>query len=399
MPLLPAQAPSEGCLFLARTLMNETVELTATLIRCPSLTPDDAGCMNVIENILSPVGFSSEFFDFGKTRNLLMRHGAEGPLLVFLGHTDVVPSGPSDQWRHPPFEATFDEGMLYGRGAADMKSGVAAMVTALRRFVGNHPDHRGSVGLLLTSDEEGDASDGIVRVVQIFKDRGIKIDWCVIGEPSSFDRLGDVIRVGRRGSLNGKLIIQGIQGHVAYPEKALNPIHQVGPLLDDLIAEVWDEGNAFFPPTSLQISNIHSGTGAENVIPGTLELLFNFRFSTAVTDLELKQRFEKLVLNHGIQYQLSWKLSGAPFLTTGKTLIDATQTALQEILGRQARPDTGGGTSDGRFIAPTGSEVVELGPLNESIHKINEHVPISDIEPLSKVYERIMELLLVETTV
>lgn len=376
--------------------MHDTVALTASLIACRSVTPEDAGCMELIAAELSPHGFKTEHLDFGETRNLYMRRGTEGPLLVFLGHTDVVPPGPEADWKHPPFVATIENGMMYGRGAADMKSGVAAMVTALARFATSHPDHSGSIALLMTSDEEGAARDGVVKVVETFKQRGEKIDWCVIGEPSSFDRLGDVIRVGRRGSLNGVLKVEGIQGHVAYPDKADNPIHRLAPALAELAQEVWDEGNEFFPPTSFQVSNITSGTGAENVIPGRLQMLFNFRFSTAVTEEELKRRVAAILDLHQLRYTLEWRLSGAPFLTTGSKLIEATQSALQSVVGQRARPDTGGGTSDGRFIAPTGAEVVELGPLNGSIHKVNEHTPVKDIETLSQIYEAILVKLLIE---
>lgn len=376
--------------------MHDTVALTAALIACQSVTPDDAGCMELIAAELEPCGFKTEHLDFGHTRNLFMRHGTQAPLLVFLGHTDVVPPGPEADWKYPPFEATIDNGMMYGRGAADMKSGVAAMVTALARFSQSHPDHPGSIALLMTSDEEGAAHDGVVKVIDTFKQRGERIDWCVIGEPSSFDRLGDVIRVGRRGSLNGVLRVEGIQGHVAYPEKAENPIHRLAPALAELSQEVWDQGNEFFPPTSFQVSNIRSGTGAENVIPGRLEMLFNFRFSTALTEDDLKRRVASILDRHSLRYTLEWRLSGAPFLTTGSTLIEATQSALEEVVGQRARPDTGGGTSDGRFVAPTGAEVVELGPLNGSIHKINEHTPVKDIETLSKIYEVILCKLLVE---
>lgn len=375
--------------------MHDTVALTAALITCRSVTPDDAGCMELIERELIPCGFVTEHLDFGATRNLFMRHGVESPLLVFLGHTDVVPSGPEADWKYPPFEATIDGDLMYGRGAADMKSGVAAMVTALARFTQSYPDHLGSIALLMTSDEEGSAHDGVVKVVETFKERGEKIDWCVIGEPSSFDRLGDVIRVGRRGSLNGVLKVEGTQGHVAYPDKADNPIHRLAPALAELANEIWDHGNEFFPPTSFQVSNIQSGTGAENVIPGRLEMLFNFRFSTAVTEEELKRRVASILDRHGLRYSLTWRLSGAPFLTTGSKLIEATQSALEEVVGQRARPDTGGGTSDGRFIAPTGAEVVELGPLNGSIHKINEHTPVADIETLSTIYETILTKLMV----
>ncbi len=374
--------------------MNDTLELTCELIRRRSVTPDDAGCMELIAERLLPRGFTLEQLDFGDTRNLYMRHGTEAPLLVFLGHTDVVPSGPEAKWQSPPFEPSIRDGLLYGRGAADMKSGVAAMVTALQRFTHDHPGHRGSVAILMTSDEEGAATDGVVKVIDTLTARGEKIDWCLIGEPSSFDRLGDVIRVGRRGSLCGVLTVHGVQGHVAYPDKAVNPIHRAAPALAALTAEVWDQGNTFFPPTSFQISNIQAGTGAENIIPGSLEVSFNFRFSTAVTEAELKERVHAILDRHGLGYDLAWRLSGAPFLTTGETLIEATQAALEQTLGVRARPDTGGGTSDGRFVAPTGAEVVELGPLNGTIHKIDECIPVEDIDVLSTIYERILINLL-----
>lgn len=374
--------------------MNDTLDLTCELIRRRSVTPDDAGCMELITERLLPLGFTLEHLDFGDTRNLYMRHGTEAPLLVLMGHTDVVPSGPEAKWQSPPFEPTLRAGLLYGRGAADMKSGVAAMVTALQRFIRNHPGHRGSVAILMTSDEEGAATDGVVKVIDTLTARGEKIDWCLIGEPSSFDQLGDVIRVGRRGSLCGVLVVQGVQGHVAYPDKADNPIHRAAPALAELTAEVWDQGNEFFPPTSFQISNIQAGTGAENIIPGSLEVSFNFRFSTAVTEAELKERVHAIFDRHGLRYDLTWRLSGAPFLTTGRELIEATQAAVREILGREARPDTGGGTSDGRFVAPTGAQVVELGPLNGTIHKIDECIPVEDIDVLSTVYERILINLL-----
>lgn len=374
--------------------MSEALNLTRALIRCRSITPDDAGCMELIVQRLQPLGFQCEWLDAGETRNLWMRYGEQAPLLVFLGHTDVVPSGPESNWIHPPFEATIQDGKLYGRGAADMKSGVAAMVAALERFVARHPNHTGSVAILMTSDEEGAATHGIVKVMEIFAERGEKIDWCVIGEPSSFDRLGDVIRVGRRGSLCAVLTVHGIQGHVAYPDKADNPIHRSAPALAELAAEIWDEGNEFFPPTSFQISNIGAGTGAENVIPGRLDVSFNFRFSTALTEDIIKQRVHAILDRHGLHYELAWRLSGAPFLTTQGELIEATQRAIEKITGYQARPDTGGGTSDGRFVAPTGAQVVELGPLNGTIHKVNEHVPVKDIDTLSAIYEQIMIELL-----
>jgi succinyl-diaminopimelate desuccinylase len=374
--------------------MNDTIDLTAALIRRASVTPDDAGCMDLVAARLEPLGFTREQLDFGDTRNLWLRRGEAAPLLVFLGHTDVVPPGPLSDWDTPPFEPVFRDGQLYGRGAADMKSGVAAMTTALARFAAQHPEHRGSVALLLTSDEEGAATHGVVKVIETFQARGEQIEWCVIGEPSSFDRLGDVIRVGRRGSLCGTLTVHGTQGHVAYPDRADNPIHRAAAALADLAAETWDQGNAFFPPTSFQISNIQSGTGAENIIPGRLEALFNFRYSTASTEESLKRRTHDILDRHGLRYQLGWRLSGAPFLTTETGLVEAVQSALEAVLGYRARPDTGGGTSDGRFVAPTGAQVVEFGPLNGTIHKVNEHVAVADIDALSAVYERILENLL-----
>lgn len=374
--------------------MSETLELTLELIRRPSLSPVDAGCMELLAAYLASYGFTCEWLDFGDTRNIFLRHGQGKPLLVFLGHTDVVPAGPLEDWLTPPFEPVIRDGVLYGRGAADMKSGVAAMTTALARFVRRHPDHRGSVAMLMTSDEEAAATHGVVKVVETFEARGDRIDWCLIGEPSSVDRLGDVIRVGRRGSLNGAVTVFGVQGHVAYPDRAENPIHRFAPALAELAAEVWDLGNEFFPPTSFQVSNLRSGTGAENIVPGRLEARFNFRFSTAVTEAGLKQRTEAILDQHGLRYELHWRLSGAPFLTTQPELIEATQSALESVLGRRARPDTGGGTSDGRFVAPTGAQVVELGVLGGSIHKVNEQVIVEDIEALSRVYEEVLVQLL-----
>lgn len=375
--------------------MNETLKLTEALIRRPSVTPDDAGCMELIAARLEPLGFKAEWLNFGATKNLWLRRGDAKPVLLFLGHTDVVPPGPLEDWLSPPFEPTIREGKLYGRGAADMKGGVAAMVTALEAFIPDHQDHRGSIALLLTSDEEGDGKDGVVRVVEALRGRNDVIDWCLVGEPSSFDRLGDTLRVGRRGSLGGVLKVLGVQGHVAYPDKADNPIHRFAPALAELTAEVWDQGNEFFPPTRLQVSNIHGGTGADNVIPGQLEVCFNFRFSTASTEAGLKARVHDILDRHGLRYELTWRLSGAPFLTTQDELSGAVQNALSRVVGQKARPDTGGGTSDGRFIAPTGAQVVELGLLNGSIHKINEHTPVEDLELLSQVYRQVLVELLV----
>lgn len=374
--------------------MSETLDLAIELIRRPSVTPDDAGCMDLIAAKLEPFGFKTEWLNFGDTRNIWSRRGESGPLLAFLGHTDVVPAGPLEDWNSPPFKPEIRDGRLYGRGAADMKSSIAAMTTALKRFVSHHPDHKGSIALLLTSDEEGAATNGVVKVVETLQKRDEKIDWCLIGEPSSFAALGDVIRIGRRGSLCGVLRVFGVQGHVAYPEKAENPIHRFAPALSELTREVWDQGNEYFPPTSFQVSNIQAGTGAENVIPGRLEVLFNFRFSTALTEDRIKQRVHAILDKHGLRYELNWRLSGAPFLTTEPELIDAVQEALETVLKQRARTDTGGGTSDGRFVAPTGAQVVELGPVNGSIHKVNEHVSIEDIDKLSTVYEQILVHLL-----
>jgi succinyl-diaminopimelate desuccinylase len=374
--------------------MNDTLTLTQELIRRHSVTPDDAGCMDLIAARLEPFGFKAEWLNFGDTKNLWLRRGDAAPLFVFLGHTDVVPTGPVENWTSPPFEPTIRDGKLYGRGAADMKSGVAAMTCAIEAFVAEFPEPKGSIAILLTSDEEGEAKDGIVKVVEVLQARGDKIDWCLVGEPSSFERLGDVIRVGRRGSLCGSLRVLGLQGHVAYPNKADNPIHRFAPALAELTAEVWDQGNEFFPPTSFQVSNINGGTGADNVIPGRLDVLFNFRFSTALSIEQIKSRVVAILDKHGLKYELDWRLSGPPFLTEQGDLVEAVQAALQQTVGHRARPDTGGGTSDGRFIAPTGAQVVELGPLNGSIHKIDEHTPIQDLATLSKIYLQVLFNLL-----
>lgn len=375
-------------------MMNPTLELTRQLIALRSVTPEDAGCMELISERLDRYGFHTERLDFHDTRNILVRHGEGKPLFVFLGHTDVVPSGPERRWRFPPFMATLHDGKLYGRGAADMKSGVAAMVVALERFVEKHPCHRGAVALLLTSDEEGCAANGVAKVVRLLEARREKIDYCLVGEPSSEDRIGDVIRVGRRGSLCGTLTVHGIQGHVAHPEKVKNPIHLFAPALNELVAEKWDEGNPYFPPTSFQVSNINAGTGAENVVPGHLQVMFNLRYSTELDQEKIERRVKEILDKHGFGYEIDWRLSGVPFLTTKPELIEAVQSALTEVLGAPARTDTGGGTSDGRFIGPTGAQVVELGVRNESIHKIDEHVDVSELEPLTQAYERTLENLM-----
>jgi succinyl-diaminopimelate desuccinylase len=375
--------------------MSDVFDLTVDLIRRRSVTPDDAGCLPLIGDRLGKAGFRIEHLRYGEVDNLWASHGEGGPVLVFLGHTDVVPSGPEDAWTSPPFEPVVRDGVLYGRGAADMKGSVAAMVVALEQFVAAHPDHSGTVGLLLTSDEEGVAKDGVRRVVEHFRQTGQAIDWCVVGEPSAKKTLGDLIRVGRRGSLSGTLTVHGIQGHVAYPEKALNPIHAVAPALAELVAERWDEGNADFPPTSFQVSNIHSGTGANNVIPGELSALFNFRFSTASSADGLRERSEAILREHGLDFAIDWHLSGDPFLTQkGGTVRRVVVDVCRELCGIDPEQSTGGGTSDGRFIAPLGAEVVELGPVNATIHKVDECVAVDELEKLPTLYAEIARRLL-----
>ena len=375
--------------------MSDTLELLIDLIKKPSVTPDDAGCQDYIVDRLQGLNFKEERLNFNDTQNLWLKRGNEKPLFTFLGHTDVVPPGPLEAWVSPPFDPTIRDGKLYGRGAADMKGGIASFMTAVERFVAKYPDHAGSIGILLTSDEEGAATNGVVKVMEVFERRQEKIDWCLVGEPSSDKKMGDVIRVGRRGSLCAKLTVIGIQGHVAYPELADNPIHSFAPALKELTEEVWDHGNVFFPPTSLQVSNINSGTGAENIIPGSAEVQFNLRFCTELNEEIIKQRTCDILDKHDFKYDLQWRLSGNPFLTEKGALIDATHAAIKTITGFETQDDTGGGTSDGRFIAPTGAQVLELGPLNESIHKINEHVAVADLEVLSAIYEQILVNLLV----
>jgi len=371
----------------------EVLDLTIALCRRPSVTPYDAGCQDLIAEILGAVGFQIERFDAGDVRNLLAVHGDEGPLGIFLGHTDVVPPGPESAWTSPPFAPEIRDGRLYARGAADMKGSVAAMTLALADFVRAHPGHPGRVGILLTSDEEGPAIDGVRHVARCLAERNDRPTWCVVGEPSSSRRLGDVIRVGRRGSLSGELIVHGIQGHVAYPHLARNPIHVVAPALAELVATRWDDGNADFPPTTCQISNIAAGTGAGNVIPGELRAAFNFRFGTASTEAALRERVESILARHGIAHSIAWHLSGAPFYTPPGPLREAVVAACREVLGVEPVADTGGGTSDGRFIAPLGTEVVELGPQNASIHKVDEHVIVADLERLRSVHGAILRRL------
>ena len=375
--------------------MSGIVELTSDLVRRASVTPDDAGCQALIGERLQRAGFSVEHLRYGAVDNLWVTHGTARPVLVFLGHTDVVPTGPESDWNSPPFMPTIRDGRLYGRGAADMKSGVAAMTLALEAFVAAHPAHAGTVALLLTSDEEGPLNrDGVRRVVEEFRRRGQGIDFCIVGEPSSAECLGDVVRVGRRGSLSGSLSVRGTQGHVAYPDKVRNPIHLVVPALAELSVTRWDEGNDEFPPTSFQISNVHSGTGALNVVPGALEAKFNFRYCTASTAQSLRDRTEAILRRHRLDFILDWDLSGEPFLTRGGALRNAAETAIKDICGIVPKADTGGGTSDARFIAPLGAEVIEVGPINASIHKLDEHVALDDLEKLPRLYRRIAELLL-----
>jgi succinyl-diaminopimelate desuccinylase len=375
---------------------SPVLQLAIDLIRRRSVTPDDAGCQDAIAARLARAGFRIERLRYGEVDNLWASHGEGGPLLAFLGHTDVVPSGPEAAWRSPPFEPAVRDGRLYGRGAADMKGSVAAMVVALEAFVAAHPAHKGRVGLLLTSDEEGPTNlDGVRKVAGHFRAAGERIDWCVVGEPSSKARLGDLIRVGRRGSLSGTLTVRGVQGHVAYPEKARNPIHAFAPALAELVAERWDEGNADFPPTSFQVSNLDAGTGATNVIPGELKALFNFRYCTASTAEALRARTEAILARHGLDYELAWNLSGEPFLTPpGGLLRETVLAACRELCGTEPEQSTGGGTSDGRFIAPLGAEVVELGPVNATIHQVDEHVAVADLERLPALYQAICARLL-----
>jgi succinyl-diaminopimelate desuccinylase len=374
--------------------MSDTLTLAQALLQRRSTTPDDAGCQTLLAEQLAAQDFVAEAMPFGEVENLWLRRGTAGPLFCFAGHTDVVPTGPEEKWQYPPFSATVADGMLHARGAADMKGSIAAFVTACQRFVSEHPNHHGSIAMLITSDEEGPAINGTVKVIETLQGRGEKIDWCLVGEPTSTSRVGDVVKNGRRGSLNGLLKVRGIQGHVAYPHLARNPVHQAAAALTELAAIEWDQGNAHFPPTSFQIANIHAGTGATNVIPGELEVGFNFRFSTEQTAEGLMQQVEALLGRYQLEYSLEWNLSGNPFLTEAGALLEATRAAIAEITGYQPEVNTAGGTSDGRFIAPSGAQVLELGPLNATIHKLNECVSIDDLDTLSRIYQRILERLL-----
>jgi succinyl-diaminopimelate desuccinylase len=374
--------------------MSASLELTQRLIERPSVTPADGGCQELIAQRLAAVGFEIERLRFGAVENLWARRGAGTPVLCFAGHTDVVPSGPLEQWRSDPFTPTVREGMLYGRGAADMKSGLAAMTTATEQFVRERPEHRGTLAFLITSDEEGPSVDGTLRVVQTLRGRGQRIDWCIVGEPSSEQRIGDTVKVGRRGSLSGRLTVHGTQGHIAYPQLAENPVHTLAPALAELTGRVWDRGTEQFEPTSFQVSNLSAGTGAPNIIPGELQARFNLRYSPAQRLEELKRTVEEILQRHRVRYTLEWHLSGEPFYTRPGALLDAVRAAVRSISGREPALSTAGGTSDGRFIAPLGAEVVELGVVNASIHKVNECVRVEDIDLLQAMYLQALRALL-----
>lgn len=374
---------------------SATLDLTCELIRRQSVTPEDAGCLELIAQRLAALGFTCQTLPFGEVSNLWAVRGDSGPLLVFAGHTDVVPTGPLEDWQSAPFEPTIENGVLTGRGAADMKGSLAAMVTACEAFLASHADHRGRIGFLLTSDEEGPAKNGTRKVMEWLQQQDIAIDWCIVGEPTSDQQFGDTIKNGRRGSLNFELTIKGQQGHIAYPHLADNPIHRLGPVLAELTAEQWDTGNDYFPATSFQVSNINGGTGATNVIPGSVSLLGNFRFSTEVTEKILRQRTEAILAKHGLDYRINWQLSGQPFLTPKGNLTDAVSTAIAAETQVQPALSTSGGTSDGRFIAPSGAQVIEFGPINATIHKVNECVNTADLDRLSRIFQGCLRELLV----
>ncbi len=373
---------------------SETLALSLELMRQPSVTPNDYDCQSLMAQRLAHIGFHIEKMRFADVDNLWARRGTTEPLFCFAGHTDVVPTGQLDQWNSDPFDPEIREGKLYGRGAADMKTALAAMVVASERFVTQHPQHNGSIAFLITSDEEGPSINGTVKVVETLEARQEKMTWCLVGEPSSTHKLGDIIKNGRRGSLNGVLTVKGKQGHVAYPHLAANPIHLAAAAINELCAMVWDNGNEYFPATTFQISNIHAGTGATNVIPGDLIVTFNFRYSTELTADMLKQRVIDVLAQYGLDFHIDWTLSGLPFLTPVGALVNAARDAIRSVNGVETELSTSGGTSDGRFIAPTGAQVLELGVLNASIHQINEHVLVDDLEPLAKIYEKILENLL-----
>jgi len=375
-------------------MSEPTLALVRQIIACPSLTPEDAGCMEIIATRLQALGFSIEYINRNGVTNLWARRGQAKPLFVFAGHTDVVPTGPLEKWTSPPFAPEIRDGMLYGRGAADMKSSLAAMVIAVERFVAANPDHPGAIAFLLTSDEEGDANDGTIAVVEALKARGESLDFCIIGEPTSVNTLGDMIKNGRRGSLSGVLTAKGIQCHIAYPEKGRNPIHDVAPALAELAATEWDKGNEYFPPTTWQVSNIHGGTGATNVVPGSVEIKFNFRFSTASTPEGLQQRLRDILDKHGVDYDIQWTLGARPFLTGRGPLANAASQAIREICAIDTELSTTGGTSDGRFIAEICAQLLEIGPVNATSHKIDESVEVAALPKLSAIYTRILEQLM-----
>lgn len=375
-------------------MTTKTLELAMDLISRVSVTPADAGCQELLIRRLEPLGFTVERLRFGEVDNLWLRKGDHGPVLAFAGHTDVVPAGDVAHWDNPPFQPAIIDGILHGRGAADMKGSLAAMVSACENFLAEHPQHRGSIAFLLTSDEEGPAKNGTVKVIEHLEARNEKIDWCLIGEPSSTYTVGDVIKNGRRGSLHGHLTIKGIQGHVAYPDLARNPVHEVALAIADLTSEAWDNGNKYFPPTSFQIWQIHAGNGASNVIPGECQINFNFRFSSEVTANQLQQRVATILDKYQLEYTIDWHLSGQPFLTRPDALVNAAQQAIFDVTGITTQLSTSGGTSDGRFIAPTGAQVVELGPVNTTIHKVNECVKAEDLNTLEKIYTGILKHLL-----
>lgn len=375
---------------------NDTLSLAKQLVSRHSLTPMDDGCIDIIGARLAPLDFKLEEMRHGEVDNLWARRGNASPVICFAGHTDVVPTGPVDKWDSDPFTPTVRDGMLYGRGAADMKGSIASFITAAERFVAENPKHRGSIAMLLTSDEEGIAIDGTVRVVETLQARNEKIDYCIVGEPTCVSKLGDTIKNGRRGSLSGTLTVKGVQGHIAYPHLVKNPIHMAAPAIAELAATTWDNGNEYFPPTSWQISNIHGGTGATNVVPGTVEILFNFRHSTASTTEALKSKLHSILDKYGLEYDLVWEMSGKPYLTARGDMVDAVANAIKQVTGIETELSTSGGTSDGRFIADICPQVIELGPLNTTIHKINECVAVADLDALSEIYYLILVKLLIK---
>ena len=376
--------------------MSATLKLTKELISRPSVTPDDQECQLLLAEHLSKIGFTIEYLRFGDTDNIWARRGIQSPVFAFAGHTDVVPTGPEENWTSAPFEPEIRDGLLYGRGTADMKGSIAAFVTACERFIAQHPDHIGSIAFLITSDEEGPATGGTIKVIETLEARNEKIDWCLVGEPSSTNKVGDVVKNGRRGSMNGHLTIQGKQGHIAYPHLAENPIHLLTPALTELCEIEWDQGNDDFPPTSFQVSNLNSGTGVTNVIPGTADVVFNFRYSTEVTHEQLQQRVKSVLDKYNFKYDLTWELSGKPFRTASGALVDAVKLAIKSTTGRETELSTSGGTSDGRFIAPTGAQIIELGPLNATIHQIDECVSVADLDTLSDIYQAVLSNLLIK---